>query len=295
MMRTYVQLAFLFVVFGGDALGQFTRGAVSNDGLCTYTFRDVCVSQRMRDVVELRAVVDSLQAQLTLVNKVVAAIPDLRTTMKQLEVKIDDVKDKTQEETGTDNQHSSRGGAVYIRWGRKTCSGNDTELLYWGVVAGSLYTHSGGGSNYLCMPRDPDWGPKTTAGFQSGGHLYGAEYEIQSNDPFSKANAQSLHNNDIPCAVCLVASRQTKLMFPAKLTCPDGWTKEYSGYLMAEHYTHKGRTTYVCMDNAPEVILGGGLDKNGVLFYVIEATCGGALPCPNYVDGWEITCVVCTK
>ena len=99
-MRTYVQLAFLFVVFGGYGLGQLTRGAVSNDGLCTYIFRDVCVSQRMRDVMELRAVVDSLQAQLTLVNKVVAAIPDLRTTMKQLEVKIDDVKDKTQEETG---------------------------------------------------------------------------------------------------------------------------------------------------------------------------------------------------
>ena len=73
---------------------------MSNDGLCTYTFRDVCVSQRMRDVMELKAVVDSLQAQLTLVNKVVAAIPDLRATMKQLEVKIDDVKDKTQEETG---------------------------------------------------------------------------------------------------------------------------------------------------------------------------------------------------
>ena len=100
MMTTYVQLAFLFVFFGGDALGQLTRGAVSNDGLCTYTFRDVCVSQRMRDVVELKAVVDSLQAQLTLVNKVVAAIPDLRATIKQLEMKIDDVKDKIQEETG---------------------------------------------------------------------------------------------------------------------------------------------------------------------------------------------------
>ncbi|KAI0233436.1 hypothetical protein LSAT2_016308, partial [Lamellibrachia satsuma] len=163
-----------------------------------------------------------------------------------------------------------------------------------GVVAGSHYTHSGGGSNYLCMPRDPDWGSKTTAGFQSGGHLYGAEYEIHSNDPFSKANAQSLHDHDVPCAACLVASRPTKLMIPAKLTCPDGWTKEYSGYLMAEYYTHKGRTTYVCMDNAPEVIQGGSLNKNGALFYVTEATCGGSLPCPNYVEGWEITCVVCT-
>ena len=100
MMPPCVQMAFLLVVFGGDTLGQLKRGDVSSDGLCTYTFRDVCVSQRMRDVMELRAVVDSLQAQLTLVNKVVAAIPDLRTTMKQLEVKVDDIKEKTQEEAG---------------------------------------------------------------------------------------------------------------------------------------------------------------------------------------------------
>ena len=73
---------------------------MSTDGLCTYTFRDVCVSQRMRDVTELRAVVNSLQAQLTLVNKVVAAIPDLREAMKQLEGQIDDVKDKAQQEGG---------------------------------------------------------------------------------------------------------------------------------------------------------------------------------------------------
>ena len=34
--------------------------------------------------------------------------------------------------SATDHQRSSRGGAVYIRWGRKACSGNGTELLYWG-------------------------------------------------------------------------------------------------------------------------------------------------------------------
>ena len=167
-------------------------------------------------------------------------------------------------------------------------------IIIAGVVGGSHYTHTGGGSNYLCLHRDPEWGPKTTSGFQSYGHLYGAEYEIYSNDPFSKANAQSLPDNDVPCAVCLVSGRPTKLMIPARLTCPDGWTKEYSGYLMAEAYTHKGRTTYVCMDNAPEVMDGGGSNQNGVLFYNTEAACG-SLPCPKYGDGWEVTCVVCSK
>ena len=132
------------------------------------------------------------------------------------------------------------------------------------------------------------------AGFQSGGYLYGAEYEIHPNDPFSKANAKSLHNNDVPCAVCHVISRPSKLMIPAKLSCPPKWTKEYSGYLMAANYGHAGRTTYVCVDNAPEVTQKGAPDKNGVLFYNIEAECG-SLPCPFYVKGWEITCVMCSK
>ena len=96
-------MAFLIAIVCGDAIGQLTRGGISVDGLCTYTFRDVCVSQRMRDVTELRAVVNSLQAQLTLVNKVVAAIPDLTQAMKQLEGKIDDVKDKAQQEAGEYN------------------------------------------------------------------------------------------------------------------------------------------------------------------------------------------------
>ncbi|KAI0232754.1 hypothetical protein LSAT2_016965 [Lamellibrachia satsuma] len=202
-------------------------------------------------------------------------------------------KERPNSNTGTANQHSSTGGAVYTRWGRKACPGNGTDLLYSGFAAGAFYTHSGGGSNYLCLPRDPEWGPRTTAGFQSGGYLHGAEYQVYGNDPFSKANARSLHQNDVPCAVCLVTSRPTKLMIPAKLTCPDGWTKEYSGYLMSQHYTLK-RTTYVCMDNAPEVVQGGEPNKNGALFYNTEAKCG-SLPCPNYVEGWEITCVVCTS
>ena len=117
---------------------------------------------------------------------------------------------------------------------------------------------------------------------------------MESNDPFSKENAQSLHDNDIPCAVCHVTSRPTKLMIPARLTCPDGWTKEYAGYLMAAWYKHAGRTTYTCVDNAPEVVDGGGSNQDGALFYNSEAVCG-SLPCPKYGDGWEITCVVCTK
>ena len=107
MPSAYVHLAFLVAVCCGDVQRQLTRGHEDRDGLCTYTFRDVCVSQRMRDVTELRAVVDSLQAQLTLVNKVVAAIPDLRQAVKQLEGKVDDVKDMVDEERAGKRSHIS--------------------------------------------------------------------------------------------------------------------------------------------------------------------------------------------
>ena len=94
MQSTYVQVAVLVGVFVSGALGDLVKGGVSSDGLCTYTFRDVCVSQRMRDVMELKAVVNSLQAQLILVNKVVAAVPDLRKAIKQLSEKYDKISDK---------------------------------------------------------------------------------------------------------------------------------------------------------------------------------------------------------
>ena len=38
--------------------------------------------------------------------------------------------------SGTVSQQSSTGGAVYTRWGRKTCHGNGTDLLYWGTDVG---------------------------------------------------------------------------------------------------------------------------------------------------------------
>ena len=122
--------------------------------------------------------------------------------------------------------------------------------------------------------------------------IYGAEYEIQGGGGFPFYTNQRLHNMDVPCAVCLVEGRNT-LMIPAMMTCPVSWRREYHGYLMTARYNHP-RRNYVCMDQHPDVILGGAADINGALFYNIESRCG-SLHCPNYVDGRELTCVVCTK
>ncbi|XP_078619295.1 uncharacterized protein LOC144886530 [Branchiostoma floridae x Branchiostoma japonicum] len=195
------------------------------------------------------------------------------------------------------------GGSVYTRWGRKTCADNGgAELVYSGYAGGTHKTHPGGGTNYQCLPTDPQWGT-----YQDGvqgwkAFMYGAEYDLNTDAPGAEYEldrnvpfgSTSLHDDNVPCAVCYVPTRGSKLMIPARNTCPTDWTQEYDGYLMAGHYSHDGAKEYVCVDEQPEVIQGGHASHGGALFYPVEARCG-SLPCPNYVEGRELTCVVCTK
>ena len=82
-------------------------------------------------------------------------------------------------------------------------------------------------------------------------------------------------------------------MIPGTQVCPPGWTQEYKGHLMSNKYSYQ-RTEYVCVDESPEVIPGGGANQNGALFYYVRAYCG-SLQCPPYKNNRETTCVVCTK
>ena len=179
----------------------------------------------------------------------------------------------------------STGGAIYTRWGRTTCPDTPgTELVYEGLAGGSHYSHTGGGANYLCLPKIPEY---LTNGIPGGvNYLYGAEYELPV--PFS------LHQHNVPCSVCYVDQRASKLMIPAKITCPSSWTQEYVGYLMTDHSNHKRNAVYECVDKDAESVPGSASDINGALFYHAVAKCTG-LPCPPYVTTKTITCVVCTK
>ena len=155
-------------------------------------------------------------------------------------------------------------------------------------------------AEYLCLPENPEWNVYVD-GLQKQAHMFGAEYETPdypSNDFFDLSNnhGESLHNHDVPCVLCHVTGRGSVFTFPALRKCPENWHLEYQGYLMAPSNrgaNHVQHTKPVCMDEAPEVIQGGSANKNGALFYMVEARCG-SLPCPNYVEGRELTCAVCT-
>ena len=158
-------------------------------------------------------------------------------------------------------------------------------------MGGEHYTHYGGGSQYLCLPRNPKY-DKYQNGHQSAGYVYGTEYEVRqyNRNPFDK----KLHDRDAPCAVCFVKSRGSMLMIPARNDCPSGWTEEYHGYLMTEHHAHRHSSEFICVDGNPEYVRGSKRDKNGALLYPVEGVCG-SLPCGPYVAGRELTCAVCTK
>ncbi|CAH1255311.1 Hypp1509 [Branchiostoma lanceolatum] len=234
-----------------------------------------------------------LQASYRQMQQMMVALAD---QMKAMEGEVEGMR-KTMAAYDIDNTKNIRqtvgekGGSVYIRWGRTTCPDvQDTARVYDGIAGGTRFDHSGGGANYVCLPKDPQWGVYTS-GSQGSAYIQGVEYELHTgNSPF---HGTDLHDHDAPCAVCHVASRGSTLMIPAHVSCPSGWTREYTGYLMAAKH-NQYRSEFVCVDEDPESRPGGYQDTNGALFFPVEASCG-SLPCPDYVQGRELTCVVCTN
>lgn len=167
-----------------------------------------------------------------------------------------------------------------------------------GFMAGQHFSDKGGASNYICLTDQPEWGNYSTSPnkTEKRNKISGTEFEKEGNDTFPLANdnVKTLDSQNAPCAVCRARSRGSAMMYPGKLTCPQGWTAEYQGFLMSE-FTSDHRTEYVCVDEAPEGVANGQANEDGAGLFLIESRCG-TLPCPPYdPNGKEITCVVCTK
>ena len=56
----------------------------------------------------------------------------------------------------------------------------------------------------------------------------------------------------------------------------------------------QGQSEYICVSLGMEAVPGGSAGTNGGLLYVVEVDCGYALPCPPYMEGYELSCVVCS-
>lgn len=155
-------------------------------------------------------------------------------------------------------------GVAYTRWGSSLCpKGNGVTRIYKGRTGSSSSADSGGTADYLCMPEDPEYTLPHIPGVQGRSLVYGTEYESPLVTGQNQFNA--------PCAICFISGRSAILKIPAKTTCPDGWTREYFGYLMS---TNNGshRTTYECVDNSMESLPGSGNDMPAGQFWHVEGS-----------------------
>ena len=220
-----------------------------------------------------------------------AQYDDMKTNLRE---KLEELQDwKRQYETLASQMMTKT--ASYIRWGRTTCPGNGSESVYDGFAGGSHYSHKGGASSMLCLPKDPVWGAGKTSDKRDSnvGFIFGAEYEDGSGRS-DQLFGESHYDHDVPCVVCDVTKRSTVIMIPGRSKCYPGWTLEYAGYLMSGVYNHAGATDYYCIDKDPENLPSGASSQDGHLLYFVEAICG-SLRCPPYVNGREFQCAVCTK
>ena len=180
------------------------------------------------------------------------------------------------------------GVVTYIRWDNSTCPyGADT--IYSGVMAGSHHHHEGAAVDPLCLPKTlSQQYLEPNHGYWAYTHIYAGKYMTYG----SLLHSQGRY---APCALCQVYGRTNKIMIPSRYECPNGWRREYYGYLMAGKHDQKAATQFTCVDRSLEQIPGSGSNSNGYRLYTVDVNndCGdNFLPCSTT---YMLTCVVCTK
>ena len=194
-------------------------------------------------------------------------------------------------EPGTkEDPRSQAGGAVYTRWGKTACPQGAT-LVYAGRAAGTKHNVKGGTSDTLCMPETPQYlSTDTTANYVA--LLRGVEFETSGT---SSTPLNNVYQADMPCVVCHADTKLSVLTVPAQYTCPNGWSMEYNGYLMAEEVRNdRQRKNTLCVDKDAEAVPGSQASTNPSLVYLMRATCDG-LRCPPYNTDMALPCAVCSK
>ena len=206
------------------------------------------------------------------------------------------------------------GGATYVRWGRKTCS-TGSKVIYSGETAGPHAGAKSGGTNYQCLPADPEYYITNIPSKAYQSTLRPMQYWV-----IDMPDLKHLQHLNVPCVACETNQRVTMLMIPAMTRCPTSeWHLEYRGYLMSEIEHGGGKegqddlgkfaldtrsfTSYICVDKESESLTpkprpaedlwGGGF------LHPVEADCTGEnklRSCPPYRgDNSALACVVCSK
>ena len=182
------------------------------------------------------------------------------------------------------------GGTSFIVWGKSKCPQTPgTQLVYSGLTGKSAFNNHGGGINYQCLSKEPQYLTVREGQQTARSYITGTEYEDWEGGALSKS-----HYFGVPCALCYTASRSVAVMIPGRYECPSSWTREYYGYLTSERHNHPNPSTYTCAHKDLEGVPGTVANKVSGMMMHVETSCTSHL-CPPYVKGREVTCAVCTK
>ena len=110
-------------------------------------------------------------------------------------------------------------------------------------------------NDHLCLPEEPQY-LAYKPGVQGDSPIHGVEYETDDNWPLSHVD-----DHTVPCAICKTV-RECVLMIPARMSCPNTWTLEYSGYLMTVYKGSGGRTSAEWVHKDTERVRGEAVDIN---------------------------------
>lgn len=115
------------------------------------------------------------------------------------------------------------GTGVYVHWGSKECPQSPMSYqLNSGYVSSSTNRGTGGGSDYLCLPNDPEKDDsEPNFGHDNASFISGAKYGLMDENPFTDNNVRYYYARGIPCSTCHLTNRSVSpkiLFFFLKLT-----------------------------------------------------------------------------
>ncbi len=152
-------------------------------------------------------------------------------------------------------------------------------------------SYTGGGNQYLCMSPSPEY-LTTSPGMQGSAMLYRTEFELSDSPAYFFRTF--FHDRDAACAVCQrPKSKSHALMIPGKMSCPVGYSTDYTGFLASTHSSYF-KSEFTCLSgNLTEY--GNPGSQDGSLMYLVETQTNvvGQLP-RGYRENYEVTCTICS-